>query len=162
MLATIILAIITTLSLIISFVKNKEKTKKSLKASGKMLKNMGSQVLAIILLISLFLSLIPKELITKLLGNSNNIINTLNGAILGTITIIPGIIAFPLAKELLSMGAFFTAIAAFITTLTMVGFATAPIEISFFGKRFTFFRNIISFFIAILIALLLGLLYNNI
>ncbi|MDI6799402.1 MAG: hypothetical protein QMD53_01750 [Actinomycetota bacterium] len=46
--------------------------------------------------------------------------------------------------------------AALITTLTMVGFATIPIETSHFGKRFTILRNLMSFAAAMIIALMMG------
>ncbi len=59
----------------------------------------------------------------------------LYGAMIGTITIIPAFIAFPLADSLVESGANLVAVAAFITTLTMVGFTTLPIEIEHFGKN---------------------------
>lgn len=54
------------------------------------------------------------------------------------------------------MGAPPASLAAFVTTLTMVGTVTAPIEISYFGKRFTLLRQSLSFITAILIGLLMG------
>jgi uncharacterized membrane protein YraQ (UPF0718 family) len=55
-------------------------------------------------------------------------------------------------------GAALTAIAAFLTTLTMVGFATFPIEKEYFGTKFTIYRNLFSFFAAISVALLMGVI----
>jgi hypothetical protein len=47
-------------------------------------------------------------------------------------------------------------IAVFITTLTMVGFMTLPMEISIMGKRFTLLRNVLSIIAALIIGLLVG------
>lgn len=49
-----------------------------------------------------------------------------------------------------------SAIAAFVTTLVMVGVITAPLEMKFFGKKFTFWRNLLSFIFALIIALIMG------
>lgn len=109
-------------------------------------------------LIGLLLALIPPETIKKLLGSSSRLMSTFWGAIIGTVTIIPGFIAFPLSKSLYQSGAYLMAIAAFITTLTMVGFATSPIEIKYFGKKFTLYRNVLSFVLAMFIATGIGVI----
>jgi uncharacterized membrane protein YraQ (UPF0718 family) len=68
----------------------------------------------------------------------------------------PAFIAFPLSKSLYLSGAHLVAIAAFLTTLTMVGLATFSIEAKHFGKKFTLARNGVSFAAALLIALGMG------
>ncbi|MFP4364993.1 MAG: permease [Spirochaetia bacterium] len=156
MVITFILLSITVAAFFVSLYKDKGKTKKSFQAAGNMLKSMALELVSILAFIALMLALIPEDAITNLLGNSNRLFSTLAGAFLGTVTIIPGVIAFPMAQELLAKGAWLTALAGFITTLTMVGFATAPIEIRHFGKRFTYLRNSFSFLSAIAIAVLLG------
>jgi uncharacterized membrane protein YraQ (UPF0718 family) len=79
------------------------------------------------------------------------------GAALGAVLFIPGLIAFPLARSVLDMGAGVTAIAAFVTTLTMIGFVFLPLEIKELGTKFALIRNGLSFVAALLIAVLMGL-----
>ncbi|MCG8569311.1 MAG: permease [Spirochaetes bacterium] len=158
MIITILLITITFVLILISWFKSKNKTKESLKNSKTMFLSIFKEIIGILALVGLSLVLIPEKTITQLLGGTHEWLSVLFGAILGTITIIPGVIAFPLAKELLAKGAILTALASFITTLTMVGFATAPIEIKQFGKSFTLYRNLLSFCFAIVIALLMGVL----
>ena len=79
-------------------------------------------------------------------------------ALLGTISMIPNLIALPLAGSLINSGASYTTIAAFLTTLTMVGIVTMPLEIKLLGKKITFWRNLLAFFFAIIIALIIGFL----
>jgi len=45
-------------------------------------------------------------------------------ALFGALMMIPGLIALPLAGSLIDAGASYTPVAAFITTLTMIGFVT--------------------------------------
>ena len=49
-------------------------------------------------------------------------------------------------------------VAAFITTLTMVGVVTLPLEIKEMGKKITILRNVFSFVFAIVIALIMGVI----
>lgn len=149
---TVVLVIIAVIFLIWSFFKSREKTKESLKLSKNLLVKTFVEIIGVMALVGLVLAILPPELIKQLLGNSNEFLSTVYGAIIGALTIIPAFIAFPLSKSLYQSGANLTAIAAFITTLTMVGFATMPIEIKYFGKKFTLHRLWISFVAAILIA----------
>lgn len=149
---TVILVIIAVAFLTWSVFKSKEKTKESLVLSKNLLVKTFVEIIGVMALVGLVLAILPPELIKQLLGNSNEFLSTVYGAVIGALTIIPAFIAFPLSKSLYQSGANLTAIAAFITTLTMVGFATMPIEIKYFGKKFTLHRLWISFVAAILIA----------
>lgn len=158
MLTTIILFSLAATLLGLSFFKSKSKSIESLKGAGRMFRAMAPELLGLLSLVGLLLAFIPENVIARYLGEEQGILGTLYGAIAGTLTILPGLVAFPMAAELFEKGAALTAIAAFITTLTMVGLATLPLEIEHFGKRFAFTRNLLSFGFAILIALILGVL----
>lgn len=75
---------------------------------------------------------------------------------LGALLTIPGPVAYPLAGSLHRMGAGLPALASFITTLTMVGALTAPMEIKAFGRRFTLLRQSLSLVLALLVGALMG------
>jgi hypothetical protein len=47
-------------------------------------------------------------------------------------------------------------IAAFVSTLMMVGIVTLPVEMKYFGKKAAVVRNIASFIFSILVALVMG------
>lgn len=47
-------------------------------------------------------------------------------------------------------------IAAFISSLMMVGVVTAPVEIKYFGKRLTIIRNFMAFIFSLIVALIIG------
>lgn len=153
---TIALWVITLAWFIYSIVKDRKKTFTSVKMSFGMMKSIGSDMIAILLLIGLILALIPPETMGQYLNSSDTFISTIVFALIGCITLIPAFVAFPLAGSLVDVGAGIMPIVAFITTLTMVGVVTFPLEKKEFGLKFTLIRNSLSFVFAILIAVIMG------
>ncbi len=153
---TIIINVIAIIGLSASLIKNKEKTKKSLKVAGKMFIEMLPTVLIIIVIIGLINGFVSPDKISAFIGNRSGIIGVIIIGLVGTVMYIPSIISFPLAASLLEKGASISAVAAFITTLTMIGTITLPLEIKILGKKIALLRNGISFVIAIIIALIMG------
>jgi uncharacterized membrane protein YraQ (UPF0718 family) len=149
---------ITGLTFIASLVKDKQKTFNSMKMAKGMMKNMVGQIVGILLLIGLILTFIPPEVIKSTLGESNTFISTIVSALAGSITLIPAFVAFPLVGSLVDAGASIVPAVAFLTTLTMVGLVTFPLEKREFGLKFATIRNIFSFVFAILIALAMGVI----
>ncbi|WP_054841646.1 permease [Thermococcus peptonophilus] len=155
----IIINLMALVSLLIAFIKDREKAKKSLKIAGKSFVRMfPPMVLTIIFIIGLLLGFVPPSQISRFIGEQSGIggvllIGTLGGAIMH----IPALLSFPLAASLLEGGgASVTAVAAFITTLTMIGIVTLPLEIKELGRKMALLRNGLSFIIAIIIALIMG------
>ncbi len=146
----------TLLFLTFSFVKSKEKTIKALKMAFKMGKGMALSILTIIFAIGLILTLLPPADIASFVGGQPVFLATIAFALLGTITLIPAFIAFPLIGTLVGAGVSIVPSVAFLTTLTMVGIVTFPLEKKEFGMKFTVVRNSLSFLFALVIALVMG------
>lgn len=146
--------------LILSFIKDRQKTKKSLIKAWKAFENIMPQFLAVLVVIGLALAILSPETITKLLGNESGVWGLLFTAILGAVTLIPAFVAFPLAAALLHSGAGYMQIAAFISSLTMVGIITLPLEIKTFGKKATLLRNTFAFVFSIISALIIGVVFK--
>ena len=108
------------------------------------------------LLIGVLLAVVDHELISSLLGESSGWFGVILASIIGAITLIPGFVAFPTAALLLKGGAGYMQIAAFVSTLMMVGIVTFPLEKKEFGTKFAILRNLFSFGFAIIIALMMG------
>lgn len=142
----------------IALSKNKEKTVQSMKKSKGMMKNMIGQIVSIILLIGLVLALIPPAAIEQTLGTSNQLLATVIAALAGSITLIPAFVAFPLVGSLVDAGASIVPGVAFLTTLTMVGVVTFPLERQEFGTKFALTRNGLSFLFALAIAIGMGVI----
>lgn len=150
-----IVAIVLT---IVSLIKNKQKTFAAMKKSKGMMGNMLSDIVAIIFLIGLVLTFIPPEAIKSVLGSANTLMSTVVSALVGSITLIPAFVAFPLVGSLVDVGASIVPVVAFLTTLTMVGVVTFPLEKKEFGTKFALTRNTLSFGFAIVIALTMGVI----
>jgi len=155
---TISLWIITLSWFIVSIIKDKKKTIDSIKMSSGLMRNMIGEIIGILFLIGLLLTFIPPDTIKQYLGGSNMFISTVVAAFVGTITLIPAFVAFPLVGSLVNAGASIIPIVAFLTTLTMVGMVTFPLEKREFGLKFALTRNSLSFIFAVIIALLMGVI----
>ncbi len=142
--------------LAVSLSKDRGKTKKALLVGSRIFIKMTPSLLLIIGLVGLLLGFIPPQTIKQYLGTDAGFQGTLLAAVAGAITLIPNIISIPLASSLLRSGATIATIATFITTLTMVGTITAPIEIRELGVKYTLLRNGLSFVFALCIGLLMG------
>lgn len=141
-----------------SFAKDKVKTKQALKMAFGMGKGMLASIFSIIFAIGLILTILPPAEIAKFLSEQSVLLSTIGGALLGTITLVPAFIAFPLVGTLVDAGVSVVPSVAFLTTLTMVGLVTFPLEKKEFGVKFTAVRNGLSFLFAISIALVMGVL----
>lgn len=155
---TALMWITTGIALVLSLKKDKKKTINSMKMARNMMKNMIGEITAILFLIGLILTFIPPETIKTFMGDSNQLLSVIGSALIGSITLIPAFVAFPLVGSLVDKGASIVPIAAFLTTLTMVGIATFSLEKKEFGVRFALVRNSLSFIFAIAISLVMGVL----
>jgi len=116
----------------------------------------------VLVLVSLSLSFISQETIARILSGKGIWFGSLVGASAGSITAMPGFVAFPLAGILAEQGIPYTVLAAFTTTLMMVGFVTFPMEKAFLGTKTAFLRNISSLFIALLVSIAVGIAFGEI
>lgn len=148
--------LMTLVLLILSFIKDQNKTKQALKKAFLMGKGMALSILAVIFAIGFVLALLPPDKIALMIEKQNALVATIFAAGFGTITLIPAFIAFPLIGTLTAAGVGTMPAVAFLTTLTMVGVMTFPLEKRAFGLKFAFTRNLLSFIFAIFIAIIMG------
>ncbi len=156
------LYIVTGLVVLFSFIVNREKTLKAVKIAVKRFANILPAFLIMLILISIVLFLVPDKVISDYLGVNNKFVGVLIASFFGSITLMPGFIAFPLCGILLKKGVLYMVLAAFTTTLMMVGVLTYPIEKEYFGIRVTIIRNVISLFIALVVAVMIGIFFGEI
>jgi len=150
------LYVIAILALSVSLLKSKERTILALKKAWKSFENILPQFLSILIIIGILLAVLSPEQISKLLGRESGWYGVLIAAVIGSVTLVPGFIAFPLAAALLKSGAGYMQIAAFISALMMVGIVTIPVEVEYFGKRAAAVRNTAAFVFSLIVALVMG------
>jgi uncharacterized membrane protein YraQ (UPF0718 family) len=141
-----------------SLIKNQDKTKAACAFAWKAFLKTAPALLGMLGIVGLTLGLLPPDTIQKLVGEEAGFAATVIVSVIGAITLIPSLIAFPLAGSLLRSGATVMTISAFITTLVMVGAVTAPMEIRTLGRKFTLLRNGLGFLSALVIAGIMGVL----
>ncbi|MFC2016429.1 permease [Chloroflexota bacterium] len=157
-----VLYIATGLAVLISLIVNREKTLRAVKIAARRFVNILPAFLTMIILVSIVLFLIPDKAISDYLGSNNKSIGVLSASFLGSVTLMPGFIVFPLCSILLKKGVLYMVLEAFTTTLMMVGVLTYPIEKEYLGVKVTIIRNVISFFIALVVAVMIGIFFGEI
>lgn len=152
---------LTVALLILSAVKDKDKTKEALKVAFKRFAQLLDEFLVLLVLASLALALFPPERIRELLKGSGLLFGSVIAAVVGSITFVPGFVAYPMAGILKKEGIPVTVLASLLVTMMMVGVLTLPLESRLFGKRFAVVRNATYFVIAILVSLAIGLAFGE-
>jgi len=142
----------------LSFFLDRKKTLAGFKRGWNMFKNVLVPFLSILILVSVLLYLIPPSVITQYLGANSGVLGFSIAALVGSITLIPGFISYPIAAGLIDQGASYAVVATFMTTLMMVGVVTLPLEIRYLGRTAAIMRNALNFVAAVIIGLAVGLI----
>lgn len=133
-----------------------EKIKRLKEAVSKSLKSFYRALpilIGVLLLTGLFYSFISKEILLKLF-QGNPLIDSFFGAVTGSILAGNPITSYILGGELLKQGVSLIAVTAFLVSWVTVGIVQLPAEAMLLGKRFAITRNILSFFFAIIAAII--------
>ncbi len=146
--------------LLASFSRDKKRTKMSLNKSWKAVENIMPQFLSIILIIGITLAALSPQEINNLIGQQSGWIGMIIAAIIGSATLIPGFVAFPLTAALYKSGGGLMQLAVFICTLMAVGVVTLPAEIKYFGTKVSIIRNSLAFIYSFIAAILMGVLLS--
>ncbi len=150
------LSIATGVFVLVSLLFNRQKTWQGIKTGLAMFINLMPVLLAMLALVSLVLYFIPNEMLVKYMGEGSVVTGWGLAAFFGSVSLIPGFIAFPLSSVLVKSGVAYSTIAVFITTLMMVGIVTLPLEARFFGLRTSIVRNIFSLVAALLTGIMMS------
>jgi len=156
------LFIITGVALLVSLIANKKKTLQGLKKAWKKFIKMVVPLSVVLVLVSFALYFMTPEMISKYLSGGHQAIGVLIASAFGSITLMPGFIAFPLSGILRDNNVSYMIISAFTTTLMMVGLLTFPVEQKFLGTRVAVIRNVASLFTALIVALITGIIFGEI
>ena len=132
--------IITGAAMLASLVADRRRTRAAVVKGLKMFRGIVPLLLGVLALVSLVLAAVTPEMLQQVLSGRGPLpFFTALG--IGSVALIPGFIAYPLAGLLRQNGASVPVLAAFITSLMMVGVLTLPIEARFFGWRVSLLRN---------------------
>ena len=153
---TIILYGVTAALVVVSLIKSRQKTKRAFLKAWRAFENILPQLIGVFVLVGLGLALLDTETISGIIGQNSGWMGVAIASVLGAVTLIPGFIAFPTAALLITGGAGYMQIGAFVSSLMMVGVVTAPVEAKYFGRKFTLWRNALAFAFSFVVALVIG------
>jgi uncharacterized membrane protein YraQ (UPF0718 family) len=152
----IALYLVTAIALAASIIASGGKTVAALKLAGHRLAKILPAFLTMLVLFSVAITLLPQDVVMRLLGKDSGWMGVTIASVVGSITLMPGFIAFPLCGALLKEGVPYMVLSAFSTTLMTVGVLTYPLERQYFGLSITIIRNTISLLIAVVMGLVFG------
>ena len=109
-------------------------------------------VIGMLLLTSLAVTAFPKDISVGFFSG-DPLSDAIRGAAIGSIAAGHPLASYILGGELLSGGVSLFAVTALIVSWVTVGIVQLPAEAMFLGKRFAVVRNMLNFFIAIIISL---------
>jgi uncharacterized membrane protein YraQ (UPF0718 family) len=155
----LILLAITAVALIASLIADRRKTLMGVRRGLRMFVNLLPTLVTVLAAVSLLMAAVHPATLERWLGGGGPV-PFVAALIVGSIALIPGFVAFPLAGVLKDNGATTAVLAAFITTLLMVGVVTLPIEIRFFGRRIAVLRNLLAFGGAVVVALVMTVILS--
>ena len=109
-------------------------------------------LLGVILLLGLFRIFVSRAMISSIF-TGKFLQDTMIGALIGSIFAGNSVTSYIIGGELLNEGVSLFAVTAFIVAWVTVGIVQFPVEAATLGRRFAFARNILSFILAILVAM---------
>lgn len=149
------------LGCLVSLVVDRKKTGQALRQSLKRMGHIAVPFLWMVIGASVALALLPEQALVAIMGSEHRFLAAGGALLLGAVSLMPGFIAFPLAGILKDAGVGYMVLAAFTSSLMMVGILTFPVERKFLGSRVTLLRNGISLVIAILVTLAIAVTYGE-
>jgi uncharacterized membrane protein YraQ (UPF0718 family) len=153
---------VTLILLAASFLADRRRTLEALRIALRRFLKVALPFLFMLVLIAVFIVLVPESLLISLLGRENPWKGLAAAIPLGTISAMPGFIAYPLCGILLSRGAAYMVLSGFSASLMMVGFVTFPLERRYLGWKLALARNIASLLLALVVAIATGLVFGEI
>ncbi|WP_163195789.1 permease [Clostridium thermarum] len=153
---TIILYSMAAVLLLLSYLKDKEKTKLALKKGWKSFEAVMPQFLGIIFVVGMMLAELSPETISKIAGSESGVFGVLISAVAGSITIMPTFVAFSTANIILQNKGGYAQVAALVSALTLVGLVTLPMESKYIGKKAAVLRNFLAFLFSFVVAFIMG------
>lgn len=147
--------------IIILMVIDGEKTLLGIKKGIKKIMKNAPVFINMIILVSISLYFFSDELILRYLGDTNIFQSILLALGIGSITFMPGFVVFPLAGLLLEKGVSYVVLAAFTTSMMMVGVLTFQIEREYFGTKLTIIRNLMGLLMAVIVSSVIGIVLGG-
>lgn len=148
------LAVVLTL---ISFFKDRKKTKMALKKAYKAFLKLVPALLPMILFVGILLTVVSPEIISRLIGAESGALGVSISMLLGSIVFMPSFVSFSLGANLLEAGAGYMQVAALVATLMAVGISSLSVELQYFDRKLSALRNSMAFIASLIFTFIIGM-----
>ena len=145
----------------ISWFVSRERTLEAVRMALSFFRDVLPMFVVVLVFTSLSLGLIREEILLELLVGRGLLVGSIAGAVAGSIAAIPSSVAFPLSGIFLEKGVPYTVIAAFTTTLMMVGVVTLPLEREYLGFKAALARNLAGLAMALVVSVAIGFFFGE-
>ena len=153
--------VLTAVLVVLSLFASSKKTVQALRIALRRFMKIAPAFVVMLVLIAVALYFAPEQAMLRVLAAEGKWAAVGAALGVGSVSIMPGFIAFPLCGVLLERGALYMVLSAFSTTLMTVGVVTFPLEKRYLGGRLAMIRNVTSLFIALAVAVVTGLVFGE-
>ena len=115
----------------------------ALMKAWKAFENLLPMLLGIIIIVGIIIAILDPQIIAKLIGKNSGFLGVLILTVIGSIALIPGFIAFPVAAVLMKKGAKFSNVLIFIGAWSTTKIPMFLFEMSSMGIKFAVTRLLI-------------------
>lgn len=154
---TIIFYSLAIILVIISYTKDKKKTKMALKKAYKAFMKLIPALIPMLLFVGILLTMISTDVISRVIGAESGALGVAISMFLGSVIFMPGFVAFSLGSNLLEAGAGYMQVAALIATLMAVGISSLSVELQYFDRKLTTMRNTMAFIASLVFTIVIGM-----
>ena len=131
--------------------------KEAIIKAGKGLGKATPMILGTVLLVSLISVIVPKSFYASIFSK-NMFSDSIVGSLVGSVSAGNPLTSYIFGGELLNQGVSLLAVTSFLVAWVTVGLVQLPAESMILGKKFALFRNITSFILAIIVAIITTLI----
>ena len=101
---TIVFYVVAVAALVASLIADRTKTRRALAKAWKAFLGILPEFVVVIVATGIILSFLDAQTISRLLGEESGWAGVLGAAVVGSVTLMPGFVAFPLAALILEQG----------------------------------------------------------
>ncbi len=143
--ATIAMAIIAIILLVVASVQQGSFHTKGLKGGAKLFLDILPLMFLAFLIAGLMQELLPREFVINWLGEESGFKGIAIGWLAGALAPDGPFVSYPIARALLSAGAGLSTVVTYMAAWSLLELTRLPLEVSIMGPRFTAFRFAIIF-----------------
>jgi len=139
-LTTIIMAVLSLVLFTVALIQGQGSHLEGLKIGWRMTIEALPLIILAFIAAGLLQTLIPRDIVSRWLGNESGIRGLLVGSFAGAMTLGGPYVSYPIAAGLYKSGAGIGTMVAFISGWSLWSFGRLPLEIGLMGWRFTIIR----------------------